>query len=113
MRMFSFNYSKVVRLPYDTICMSLFLVADPQEIITIRQCLSDHIRLAPVTSFQVMIEHCLTAPDGSGGEGHGELMGFVLHFLAGGGYDENWVAPRPGRPASAACRVVDSQGVKG
>lgn len=113
MRMFSCNYSKVVRLPYDSICTSLFLVADTQEIIIIRQCLSDHIRLAPVTSFQVMIEHCLTAPDGSGGEGHGELMGFVLHFLAGGGYDENWAAPTRGRPASTAWCARDSEGGKG
>lgn len=113
MQMFSFNYSKVVRLPYNTICASLFLVADPQEIITIRQCLSDHIRLAPVTSFQVMIEHCLTAPDGAGGEGHGELMGLVLHFLAGGGYDENWGSPTRGRPASTAWCARDSEGGKG
>src|SRR5258706_1443732 len=113
MRMFSFNYSKLVRLTYDTIRMSCFCVADPQEIIVIRQCLSDHIRLAPVTSFQVMIEHCLTAPDGSGGEGHGELMGFVLHFLAGGGYDENWATPTRGRPASTAWCARDSEGGKG
>jgi len=79
----------------------------------IRQCLSDHIRLAPVTSFQVMIEHCLTAPDGSGGEGHGELMSLVLHFLAGGGYDENWAAPTRGRPASTAWCARDSEGGKG
>lgn len=60
-----------------------------------------------------MIEHCLTAPDGSGGEGHGELMNLVLHFLAGGGYDENWAAPTRGRPASTAWCARDSEGGKG
>jgi len=111
--MSSYSYSKAVRLLHITICTSSFLVADPQEIVIIRQSLSDHIRLAPVTTFQVMIEHCLTAPDGSGGEGHGELMSLVLHFLAGGGYDENWAAPTRGRPASTAWCGRDSEGGKG
>jgi len=111
--MFSSSYSKVVCLLHYITCTSLFLVADLQEIIIIRQCLSDHIRLAPVTTFQVMIEHCLTSPDGSGGEGHGELMGLVLHFLAGGGHDEDRAAPTRGRPASTAWCARDSEGGKG
>jgi hypothetical protein len=90
-----------------------FLVADPQEIIIIRRCLADHIRLAPVTTFQVVIDHCLTAPDGQGGEAHGDLMGLVLRFLAEGGYDENWAAPTRGRPASTAWCGRDSEGGKG
>ena len=40
-------------------------------------------------------------------------MGLVLHFLAGGGYDENCAAPTRGRPASTAWCARDLEGGKG
>ena len=82
------------------------------ELAVVRGCLSQHVRIAPATTYNIIAEYLVTSNGTT--YARGPLMGVILSFLDGGGLGHSWIdSAISSNEAIAAFAQRDIEGGKG